>query len=74
MNVRAHLAVDRFDRRAPEEPVAKRDAVAAQIHQSAASGTVHVPEPRAVWTKMFFALLYQVDLAECAGVRHLLGL
>src|SRR5713101_7932394 len=73
MNVGAHLAIDRFDWRAPEEKVAKGNAVAAEIHERATAGTIDVPEPRAVRTKMFFALLHEINFSESAGVGHFLG-
>ena len=73
VNVGAHLAVDRLDWRAAEEPIAKRDTVAAQVHQCATAGAIHVPKPRAVRPEMLFALFDQIDLAKCAGIRHFLG-
>src|SRR6184192_4660217 len=66
MNVRAHLTIDRLDRRASKKPVAESDSVTPKIHQRAATGSVHVPEPCAVWPKMLFALLDEINVAESA--------
>ena len=71
MNVSAHLAIDRFDGRAAKEPVAEGDAVTAQVHEGAAAGPIHVPEPLAVRTEVLFALFHEIDFSEGAGVGHL---
>ena len=47
--------------------------MATEVHQRTAAGAVHVPEPRAVRAKMFFALFDEMDLAERSGIRHFLG-
>src|SRR6266404_752066 len=73
VNVGTHLTVDGLNWRTSEEPIAKGDAVTAEVHQRAAAGTIHIPEPGAVRTKVLFALLDEIDLSECAGVRHFLG-
>ncbi len=70
VNVGAHLAIDRLDGGAIEEPVAEGDAVAAEVHEGAAAGAIHVPEPLAVRAEMLFALLDEIDFAEGAGVGH----
>ena len=73
VNVRAHLTVNSLDWRASQEPVAKRDAVTAEVHERAAARTIHVPEPETVRPEMFFALLDEMNFAERAGIRHFLG-
>src|SRR6266850_7619561 len=73
VNVGAHLAINSFDWRPPQKPVAEGDTVTAEIHQSATAGSIHIPEPRTVRAKMFFTLLDEMNLSECAGVRHFLG-
>src|SRR5207253_7302001 len=45
VNVCAHLAVHGLYGRTPQEPVAERDPVAAQIHESPTPAAIHVPEP-----------------------------
>src|SRR5258708_26555072 len=57
VNVGAHLAIDGFDWRAPEEKVTKGDAVTAEVHERAAAGAIHVPDPRAVWAEVFSPFL-----------------
>ena len=59
---------------AVEEPAAERDAVAAHVHEDAAARARDVPEPVGVRPEVLLALLDEVDLAEGAFPRHLLGL
>ena len=73
VNVSAHLAVNGFDWRASQKKIAEGDAVAAEIHQRAASGAIDVPEPRAVRAKVFFALFDEIDFCEGPGIRHFFG-
>ena len=73
VNVCAHLAVHGLYGRTPQEPVAERDPVAAQIHESPTPAAIHVPEPGGMRAKMFFALFHQMDLAERSTVGHFLG-
>ena len=74
MDIGGEVSVDGFDCGAAQEPITEGDAVAAEIHECAATGFVHIPEPGAVWTEVFFALLDEIDFAESALVGHLLGL
>src|SRR6185312_9320323 len=63
-----------FDCGAAKKPVAKRDSVAAEVHQRAAAGALHIPEPIAVRAEVLFTLLDEVDLAEAALIGHFFGL
>src|SRR4029077_5114748 len=72
VNVGAHLAVNRFEGRAAEKKVTEGDAVAAEIHERATAGAIHVPKPGAVRAEMLFALLDEINFAERAGVSHFL--
>ena len=45
-------------------------SVTAQVHECAATGAIHVPEPRAMRTEMFLALFHQINFPEGAGIRH----
>src|SRR4029077_3394141 len=66
-------AIDGLNRGAAEEKIAEGDAVAAEVHERATAGAIHVPKPGAVRAEMLFALLDEVHFAERTGVRHFLG-
>src|SRR5258708_20799167 len=57
VNVGAHLAINGFYWGASEEKITKGDAVTAEVHERAAAGAIHVPEPRAVWAEVFSPFL-----------------
>ena len=48
--------------------------MAAEVHERAAAGLLDVPEPVGMRPGVLFTLLYEVDAAERAFVRHLLRL
>src|SRR5690349_666152 len=74
MHLRRQLRVYALHVRHAEEPPAKGDAMAAEIHERAAAGLLDVPEPVGVRTVVLLTLLHEMDATEGALVRHLLRL
>src|SRR5262249_39325048 len=74
MRISTHLAEHTLNGRLVQEPMAKGDAMAPHVHQHAAAGLLHIPEPGSMRSEMFLTLFHQVNFSKSALISHLLGL
>ncbi len=73
VHVGAQLGVDALHRRVIEDPAGELDGVTAHVHEDAAAGEVHIPEPVGVGPVVAFELPHVVDAAQGALVHELFG-